>query len=90
MTGFSIRSLMLITLGLALFLSICTQGAASENLFHLILVLSFAIPGGSLGYDRNRTSRGVAIGTSVGAIAGTLAVSALVLTADWWVYMAGR
>ena len=89
MSGFSIRTMFFATLGVALLCSLCVYGASSVNMFHMILVLSFAIPSGSLGYDRTRTSRGAAMGTCLGATIGTLMVSAMVLATDyWWIYIA--
>ena len=51
---------------------------------HGLLVLGFAIPGGSWGYDIGRDSRSAAIGTCAAALAGTLLASAMVLAMDWW------
>jgi len=79
MANISIRTLMLITLGVALLIALFTRGASSANLFHTILVLAFAIPGASWGYDRNPTSRSIAIGLCVWAIVGTLVLSAYIL-----------
>ena len=54
MAKISIRTLMLITLGVAMLIAIFTGGASSANMFHTILVLAFAIPGASWGYDRTK------------------------------------
>lgn len=70
---------MLITLGIALLITIFTRGASSANMFHTILVLAFAIPGASWGYDRQRTSRSLVIGLCVWATVGALVLSAYVL-----------
>ncbi len=48
-------------------------------MFHLQLVLAFAIPGASVGYDVRGISRGIVIGICVSAIVGTIALSAFVL-----------
>lgn len=79
MIKLSIRTLMLVTLGIALLITIFTNGAPSANIFHTVLVLAFAIPGASWGYDRNPTSRSAVIGLCVWAIVGTLVLSAYVL-----------
>ena len=78
----SIRSLMLTTLGFALLISIFLFGA-SVNRFHAQLILAFAIPGSSFGYDRWGTSRGIVIGTCVSATVGTLLVSSIILLIGW-------
>ena len=79
MAKISIRTLMLITLGVAMLIAIFTRGASSDNAFHTILVLAFAIPGASWGYDRNRTSRSVVFGLCIWATVGALVLSAYVL-----------
>ena len=79
MAKVSIRTLMLITLGIAMLIAIFTRGASSANAFHTILVLAFAIPGASWGYDRNPTSRSAVVGLCVWATVGTLVLSAYVL-----------
>ena len=79
MAKISIRTLMLITLGIAMLITIFTRGAPSADIFHAVLVLAFAIPGASWGYDRNRTSRSAVIGLCVWAIIGSLVLSAYVL-----------
>ena len=75
----SIRTLMLVTLGFAMLITIFTRGASSANMFHLILVLAFAIPGASWGYDQNQNSRGLVIGFCASAVIGTVLLSAFVL-----------
>ena len=91
MKGFSIRTIMLFTLGSAMFLKLCLHGATSVLMYHTILVLSFAIPSGSWAFDRTGSSRGAAIGTCVGATIGTLVISTMVLGVDyWWIYVARR
>ena len=79
MAKVSIRTLMLFTLGIALLITLFTRGAPSANIFHTVLVLAFAIPGASWGYDRNPTSRSVAVGLCIWACVGTLVLSAYVL-----------
>ena len=66
---------MLITLGIAMLFMIFTRGASSANAFHTILVLAFAIPGASWGYDRNPTSRSAVLGLCLWATAGTIVLS---------------
>ena len=70
---------MLVTLGIAMLVSIFTYGASSVTMFHTILVLAFAIPGASWGYDCKPTSRSVALWLCVWATVGTLVMSAYVL-----------
>ena len=79
----SIRTLMLATLGVGLLTMLFTRGASSANAFHTILVLAFAIPGASWGYDRKRTIRSVAVGLCIWAIVGTLVLSAYILIRDF-------
>lgn len=83
MRGFSLRTLMLLTAGMAMVCGVFTVGGVPAVAVHLMLVLAFAIPGGSLGYDLARSSRGVAVGTCVGAVTGTLAISTIVLCFDF-------
>lgn len=83
MSKISIRTLMLITLGVGLLITLFTRGAPSADAFHAVLVLAFAIPGASWGYDRKRTSRSVAIGLCVWAIVGTVVLSAYILIRDF-------
>lgn len=59
--------------------SIFTYGASSANSFHTMLVLAFAIPGASIGYDVNHKSRSAVIGCCVSAVVGTVLLSAFVL-----------
>ena len=79
MVKISIRTLMLVTLGVAMLFTIFTNGASSANMFHTILVLAFAIPGASWGYDRNPTSKSVVIGLCTWAVVGAVVLSAFVL-----------
>ena len=79
----SIRTLMLITLGVAMLITLFTRGASSANAFHTMLVLAFAIPGASWGYDRNPTSRSVAIGLCIWACVGTMVLSVWVLLGEF-------
>ncbi len=80
---FSLRTLLLVTAGFAVLCGLFTSGGMNATLFHTLLVLAFAIPGGSYGFDVGRSSRSVAIGTSIAAVAGTLLVSAIVLILDF-------
>ena len=77
--GLSIRTLMLMTFGIAMLISIFNFGAVSANMFHTQLVLAFAIPGASIGYDICGNSRGGVIGACLSAIIGTVLLSAVVL-----------
>lgn len=79
MKNISIRTLLLLTLGFGILFSIFNFGAQSANAFHTLLVLAFAIPGASWGYDVSPSSRDAAIGCCVSAIAGTVLLSAFVL-----------
>jgi len=79
----SIRTLLLATLGCAMIVAIFRFGASSANSFHVQLVLGFAIPGASLGYDLSPTSYGTACGTCVVACLGTCITSAIVLLIGW-------
>ena len=56
MAKISIRTMMLVTFGVGLLAVLFTRGAPSVDAFHTILVLAFAIPGASWGYDRKPTS----------------------------------
>jgi len=80
---FSLRTLLLTTLGVAMLCSLLRPTGMTATGVHTILVLAFAIPGASYGYDLGRSSRWAAIGTSVAAILGTSIISAAVLIADW-------
>ena len=84
MANISIRTLMLVTLGFAMLVAIFSRGASSPNAFHTILVLAFAIPGASWGYDRDPTSRSVAMGLCGWAIVGTLVLSAYIFVWETW------
>jgi len=75
----SIRSLLLTTLGIAMLFRIFNFGASSVNMFHTQLVLAFAIPGASLGYDQFGNSRGIVVGTCLSAILGTGVLSTIFL-----------
>ena len=44
MKKLSIRTLLLLTMGAGMLITIFTRGASSANMFHTILVLAFAIP----------------------------------------------
>ena len=70
--------MLLLTLGMGILFSIFTYGSTSANMFHFLLVLAFAIPGASWGYDVTRTSRGLVIGCCVSATIGTVLLSAFV------------
>lgn len=79
----SIRTVFLTMLSVCLLLAFYTQGASSPLAGHTTLVIAFAIPGGSWGYDVTQTSRGAAIGTITTAIIGTVALSVLVLAEEF-------
>ena len=83
MSRFSLRTLLLATFGFATLCGLFTSRGLSADFFHALLVLAFAIPGGSYGFDVTRSSRGVAVGSSVAAVAGTVLVSAIILTLDF-------
>ncbi len=87
MRGFSLRTLMLAMMGCSVLLALFTTSGWNANLAHLLLVLSFAVPAGSLAYDRWHSRRSVVIGTCVGATVGTLLISAAVLIIDFWPFM---
>ena len=80
--GFSLRTLMLTVTGFAILCGVFAAHGINATMAHLLLVLAFAIPGGSYGYDLGRSSRNVAVGTSVAAVVGTIALSARVLIVD--------
>jgi hypothetical protein len=82
MRQFSLRTLLLTVMGFAVLCGLFTSRGLNATLFHTLLVLAFAIPGGSYGYDVGRSSRSVAVGTSVAAVAGTVWVCASVLLLD--------
>lgn len=79
MKKLSIRTMLLLTLGFGILFSIFTYGSTSANMFHSLLVLAFAIPGASWGYDVTRSSRGLVVGCCVSATIGTVLLSAFVL-----------
>ena len=79
MKKMSIRTLLLLTLGAGILLSIFTYGSTSANMFHSLLVLAFAIPGASWGYDITRTSRGLVVGCCASAVIGTVVLSTFFL-----------
>ena len=83
MKHFSLRTMLLATLGLAILGGLFTSAGWRANVFHALLVLAFAVPGGSYGFDVGRSSRGVAIGVSVSAVAGTVLLSAIILILDF-------
>jgi hypothetical protein len=83
MIRFSLRTILLATMGFAMLCGLFTSRGWNATVFHTLLVLAFAIPGGSYGFDIGRSSRSAAIGTSIAAVAGTLVVSAVVLILDF-------
>jgi hypothetical protein len=83
MSRFSLRTLLLATMGVAMILQLLVSRGMNATVAHLLLVCAFALPGGSFGYDIGRTSRSAAIGTSLAAILGTLMISAAVLLIDY-------
>ncbi len=87
MHGFSLRTLMLAMMGCSFLLGLFTTSGWNANAAHLLLVLAFAIPAGSFAFDVWHTRRSVVIGTCVGAILGTLLISAAVLIVDFWPFM---
>ena len=84
MTRFSLRTLLLAVMGVAILCGLFTSRGLNATTAHTLLVAAFAIPGGSYGYDVGRSSWSTTIGTSAAAIAGTVLVSAAVLIADWY------
>ena len=84
LTRFSIRTLLLATMGFAILCGLFTSRGVgmSAEVVHTLLVLAFAIPGGSYGYDVGDSGRSAAVGTCVAAVVGTLVVSAIVLIPD--------
>jgi hypothetical protein len=82
--GFSLRTLMLTVFGFALILGLFTSGGMAPIAAHTVLVLAFAVPGGSIGYDLGRTSRSTAVGICLASVAGTLALGGAVLLVEWW------
>ena len=83
MQRFSLRTLLLAVMGFAILCGLLTSRGLSATTVHALLVVAFAIPGGSYGHDVGRTSWSMTIGTSAAAVLGTLLVSAAVLIADW-------
>jgi hypothetical protein len=83
-TRFSIRTLLLTTVGFAILCGLFNSRGLrmSAEAVHTLLVLAFAIPGGSYGYDVGGNGRSAAVGTCVAAVLGTLIVSAIVLIPD--------
>ncbi len=94
MRGFSLRTLMLAIMGFSVLCGLFTTSgwhptvARIPTVGHLLLVLAFAVPAGSLAFDRWHTNRSIVIGTCVGAIAGTVFVSAVALIVDLLLIMA--
>jgi hypothetical protein len=83
---YSLRTLLLVFLGAAVLCGLFTSRGWHATAFHTLLVLAFAIPGGSYGFDIGRNSRSVAVGTSVAAVSGTVLVCAVVLIMDFCVF----
>ncbi|MCA9120115.1 MAG: hypothetical protein H6822_23675 [Planctomycetaceae bacterium] len=88
MRTFSLRTLLLATMGCSTLCALFTTRAWSADAAHLLLVLSFAVPPASLAFDIGGTRRSVVLGMCVGAIVGTLLISAVVLVVDFWRAMA--
>ena len=82
MNRFSLRTLMLGVMGFAILCGLFCARGMNVNAVHLLLVLAFAIPGGSYGYDVGRSSRSAVIGTCTAAMGGSLLVSLCVLILD--------
>jgi hypothetical protein len=80
----SLRTLMLAITGVGLLLALIVSLRVTPTVGHLLLVLAFAIPSGSYGYDIGGSSRSAVVGTVVGAIGGTIAISVFVLALDFW------
>ena len=81
---FSLRTLMLAVTGCAMLCGLFTCGAASAVMAHSVIVLAFAIPGASYGYDLGGNSRSAVIGLCALASGGTLVLGASVLAFEWW------
>lgn len=73
---------MLATLSISLLCALFTTGGWNASLAHLLLVLAFAVPAGSWAFDHKRTHRAAVLGTCLGAILGTVCLSAFVLAFD--------
>ena len=84
MKAFSLRTLLLGMMGVSLLCALFTTGGWDANAAHLLLVLAFAIPAGSLAYDRRPTHHSAVVGTCVGAVAGAGMISVIVLALDFW------
>ena len=82
MAKISIRTMMLVTFGVGLLAVLFTRGAPSVDAFHTILVLAFAIPGASWGYDRKPTSGSIVFGLCVWAVVGVV-LSSYILIRDF-------
>lgn len=87
MRGFSVRTLMLAMMGCSVLFALFTSSGWNADLAHLLLVLSCAVPTGSLAYDRWHSRQSILIGTCVGATVGTVLISAAVLIIDFWAFM---
>jgi hypothetical protein len=83
MQRFSLRTLLLAMMGISVLCALFTTDGWNADVAHLLLVLAFAAPAGSLAFDCWHTHRSVVIGTCVGAIAETIFLSALVLVVDF-------
>jgi len=80
MKKLSVRTLLLLTLGAGILLSVFTYESTSASMFNsFLLLLAFAIPGGSWGYDIWSSSRGVVAGCCVSATLGMVFLSAFVV-----------
>ena len=82
--GFSLRTLMLSVLGFAIVCGLFTSGGMAPVAAHTVLVLAFAIPGGSIGYDIGRSSHSIVLGICIASVTGTLILGGAVLLVDWW------
>ena len=80
--NFSLRTLILVTTGIACILGVALAPGINPTLARLVLVLAFAIPGGSVGYDRRKTLDAAALGTIVAAIGGSVLMSGFVIAVD--------
>jgi hypothetical protein len=75
---------MLTIAGMGLLLALIVSIRVTPTVGQLLLVLAFAIPGGSYGYDIDASSRSAAVGTVLGAVGGTITISVFVLVLDFW------